>query len=93
MKEGHYLEMLLWKTTEVDDEDRDQEILLETTVTSDLFLSGDEIIERLRLIHDALESYKDPASNINNNDILEDMRQGVDWLIIEACKVIECEEC
>ena len=93
MKEGHYLEMLLWKTTEVDDEDRDQEILLETTVTSDLCLSGDEIIERLRLIHDALESYKDPASNINNNDILEDMRQGVDWLIIEACKVIECEEC
>lgn len=93
MKEGHYLEILLWKRTKVDNEDANQEILLETEITNNLYLTGDEVIERLRLIHDALEEYKDPASNINSNDILEDMRQGVDWLIIEACKIIECEEC
>ena len=93
MKEGHYLEILLWKRTKVDDEDRDDDLLLEAQLTDNLYLTGDEVIERLRLIHDALESYKDPASNINSNDILEDMRQGVDWLIMEACNIIECEEC
>ncbi len=92
MKEGHYLEILLWKRTKVDDEDSDQEILLETEITNNLYLTGDEVIERLRLLHDSLVSY---ADNIEpeNTDILYGMSEGVDWLLIEACKIIECEEC
>ena len=91
MKEGHYLEILLWKRTKVDDEDADQEILLETEITNNLYLTGDEIIERLRLLHDSLETYKETEPE--NSDILEEMRQRVDWLIIYGCGMIECEEC
>ncbi len=91
-KKGYLLEIIVYKTSQIDEDAIDHDLILETALASDQFLTGEQAIERLRLVHDALEEYKDPASNINNNDVLEDMRQGVDWLIIEACKVIDCTE-
>ena len=92
MKEGYSITISVHKTVQSDynapNRDIYREQVTELPIVDDQFLSCEQGTEVFRLLHDAVETYK--RTEVNNEPILEDMRQGFDGLILAMCDMCEC---
>ncbi len=94
MKEGYCMEIVVYRTSAEDERtierDIDFDLVGEMTIVDDQFLTCAQVIERFRLLHDAVETYK--RTEVKNEAVLEEMRQGFDGLILTMCDMCECTE-
>ena len=94
MKRGYMIDLVIYDTVEMrkgePPNNVDYDIVTENFLDDEQFLTGAQVIERLRLLHDALETYK--SVEANNVQVIEEMRLHVDGLLLAACETIDCTE-